>query len=48
VIGPFLSGPLYAALGASAPFLAGACVAVPAALLIWSARRGQADSGVRS
>jgi len=47
VIGPFLSGPLYAALGASAPFLAGACVAAPAALLIWSARRAQADSGAR-
>ncbi len=35
VIGPFASGPLYAALGSRAPFLAGACVALPAAWLIW-------------
>jgi MFS transporter, DHA1 family, tetracycline resistance protein len=35
VIGPFVSGPIYAALGPSAPFLAGACVMLPAAWLVW-------------
>jgi DHA1 family tetracycline resistance protein-like MFS transporter len=35
VIGPFASGPIYAALGAKAPFLTGACVALPAVWLIW-------------
>jgi MFS transporter, DHA1 family, tetracycline resistance protein len=35
VIGPFASGPLYGLLGSKAPFLAGACVALPAAWLIW-------------
>jgi DHA1 family tetracycline resistance protein-like MFS transporter len=39
VIGPFASGPMYAALGSKAPFLAGACVALPAAWLIWRLRR---------
>jgi DHA1 family tetracycline resistance protein-like MFS transporter len=39
VIGPFASGPLYAALGAKAPFLTGACVALPAAWLIWRLRQ---------
>jgi MFS transporter, DHA1 family, tetracycline resistance protein len=39
VIGPFVSGPLYAGLGPNAPFIAGACVALPAAWLIWRARR---------
>ncbi len=34
VIGPFASGPLYAMLGSKTPFLAGACVALPAAWLI--------------
>jgi MFS family permease len=38
VIGPFTSGPLYAALGASAPFIAGACVALPAVWFIWRVR----------
>ncbi len=38
VIGPFASGPLYAALGSRAPFLTGACVALPAAWLIWRLR----------
>ncbi|MGH8137218.1 MAG: MFS transporter [Steroidobacteraceae bacterium] len=37
IIGPFSSGPLYAALGSNAPFLAGACVALPAVFLIWRA-----------
>ena len=36
VIGPFVSGPLYAGLGPSAPFLVGACVMLPA---IWFVRR---------
>ena len=39
VIGPFASGPMYAALGSKAPFLAGACVALPAAWLIWRLKR---------
>jgi DHA1 family tetracycline resistance protein-like MFS transporter len=39
VIGPFASGPMYAALGSKAPFLAGACVALPAAWLIWRLRQ---------
>jgi MFS transporter, DHA1 family, tetracycline resistance protein len=39
VIGPFASGPLYASLGSKAPFLAGACVALPAAWLIWRLTR---------
>jgi DHA1 family tetracycline resistance protein-like MFS transporter len=37
-IGPFASGPLYAGYGASAPFLAGAFVALPAIWFIWRAR----------
>jgi DHA1 family tetracycline resistance protein-like MFS transporter len=39
VIGPFASGPLYAVLGSKAPFLAGACVALPAAWFIWRVRQ---------
>ena len=39
VIGPFASGPLYAALGSKAPFLAGACVALPAAWFVWRVRQ---------
>jgi len=35
VIGPFVSGPIYAALGAAAPFLVGACVTLPAIWFIW-------------
>lgn len=42
VIGPFVSGPVYAAWGPGAPFLTGACTALPAALLIWRARQAQA------
>ena len=38
VIGPFLSGPIYVALGPSAPFLTGACVTVFAVWFIWLAR----------
>ena len=38
VIGPFTSGPIYAALGPSAPFLIGACVTLPAAWFVWLAR----------
>lgn len=34
VLGPFSSGPVYAALGPAAPFLIGACVTLPAAWLI--------------
>jgi MFS transporter, DHA1 family, tetracycline resistance protein len=34
VIGPFTSGPIYALLGAAAPFLIGACVTLPAAALV--------------
>jgi MFS transporter, DHA1 family, tetracycline resistance protein len=39
VIGPFASGPLYAMLGSKAPFLAGACVALPAAWFIWRVKQ---------
>jgi DHA1 family tetracycline resistance protein-like MFS transporter len=39
VIGPFASGPLFAFLGSRAPFLTGACVALPAAWLVWRVRR---------
>ncbi len=41
VIGPFTSGPLYAAFGSAAPFLVGACVTLPAAWLV----RGAAHPG---
>ncbi|MBX5462114.1 MAG: MFS transporter [Steroidobacteraceae bacterium] len=37
---PFASGAVYAALGPSAPFAAGACVTLPAAWLIWNSQRG--------
>jgi MFS transporter, DHA1 family, tetracycline resistance protein len=39
VIGPFASGPLFAVLGSKAPFLAGACVALPAAWFLWRLRQ---------
>jgi MFS family permease len=39
VIGPFISGPIFATFGASAPFMAGACIMLPAAWLIWQAQR---------
>jgi MFS transporter, DHA1 family, tetracycline resistance protein len=39
VIGPFISGPVYVALGHSAPFLVGACVTLPAVWFIWRAGR---------
>jgi MFS transporter, DHA1 family, tetracycline resistance protein len=35
VIGPFISGPIYVMFGPDAPFLAGACVMIPALWLIW-------------
>ena len=38
---PFASGALYVVLGPSAPFLAGACVTLPAAWLIWNSQRVQ-------
>jgi DHA1 family tetracycline resistance protein-like MFS transporter len=37
VIGPFASGWIYQGLGASAPFLVGACITLPAAWLLWRA-----------
>jgi len=43
VIGPFLSGPAYAAFGASAPFLLGAMITWPAALLIGASRRARSS-----
>lgn len=43
VIGPFASGYLYQLLGANAPFLTGACLALPAAWLLWRTRRGARD-----
>jgi MFS family permease len=36
---PFASGALYSGFGPSAPFLAGACVTLPAAWLIWNSQR---------
>jgi multidrug resistance protein len=36
---PFGSGALYAGVGPSAPFLAGACLTLPAAWLIWHSQR---------
>jgi MFS transporter, DHA1 family, tetracycline resistance protein len=39
VIGPFASGPLFAVLGSRAPFLAGACVALPAVWFLWRVRQ---------
>jgi MFS transporter, DHA1 family, tetracycline resistance protein len=39
VIGPFASGPLYAVLGSKAPFLAGACIALPAVWFLWRVRQ---------
>ena len=38
VIGPFASGPVYAAFGPAAPYLLGAIIAVPAAWFVWRAR----------
>ncbi len=35
VIGPFVSGPVYALWGANSPFLVAACITAPAAWLIW-------------
>jgi MFS transporter, DHA1 family, tetracycline resistance protein len=48
VLGPFTSGPLYALLGPTAPFLVGACVTLPAAWLLRRARdaRAQSRSGI--
>ncbi len=43
VIGPFTSGPLYAAFGSAAPFLVGACVTLPAAWLVGGTRPGPED-----
>jgi MFS transporter, DHA1 family, tetracycline resistance protein len=36
---PFVSGAIYSGLGPNAPFLAGACITLPAAWLIWRSRR---------
>jgi DHA1 family tetracycline resistance protein-like MFS transporter len=36
---PFASGALYSGVGPSAPFLAGACLTLPAAWLIWNSQR---------
>jgi DHA1 family tetracycline resistance protein-like MFS transporter len=36
---PFASGAIYAGIGPSAPFLVGACLTLPAALLIWNSQR---------
>jgi predicted MFS family arabinose efflux permease len=38
VIGPFVSGPVYAAFGPSAPYLLGALVALPAVWFVWRVR----------
>jgi DHA1 family tetracycline resistance protein-like MFS transporter len=45
VIGPFVSGPVYALWGANSPFLAAACITAPAALLVWGSQHlGSADA----
>jgi DHA1 family tetracycline resistance protein-like MFS transporter len=45
VIGPFVSGPVYALWGANSPFLVAACITAPAALLIWGSQHlGSADA----
>ena len=36
---PFVSGAIYAGFGHGAPFLAGACLTLPAAWLIWTSQR---------
>ncbi len=43
VMGPFASGYLYQLIGANAPFFTGACLALPAAWLLWRTRRGARD-----
>ena len=43
VIGPFASGYIYQLIGANAPFLTSACLAVPAAFLLWWVRRSGSD-----
>lgn len=45
VIGPFIAGPIYGVWGANSPFLAAACITVPAAWLIW---RSQERGGVQA
>jgi MFS family permease len=42
---PMVSGAIYAGLGPSAPFLAGAAVTAPAAWLVWRAARSQREHG---
>jgi MFS transporter, DHA1 family, tetracycline resistance protein len=44
VIGPFVSGAVYAAFGPSAPFLLGACVTLPAIWFIWQANTHSATA----
>ena len=45
VLGPFVSGPVYALWGANSPFLVAACITAPAALLIWGSQHlGTADA----
>ncbi len=45
VIGPFVAGPVYTLWGANSPFLVAACIAAPAALLIWRSQSvGTADA----
>jgi MFS transporter, DHA1 family, tetracycline resistance protein len=43
VIGPFTAGAIYALLGPSAPFLAGACVTLPATALLQRLRAARAS-----
>jgi len=43
VIGPFASGYIYQLIGANAPFLTSACLAIPAACLLWSVRHAGRD-----
>jgi len=39
VIGPFISGPIFATFGPSAPFMAGALIMIPAVWLVWRSQR---------
>lgn len=43
VIGPFASGYIYQLIGTNAPFLTSACLAVPAACLLWWVRHRARD-----
>lgn len=43
VLGPFMAGPVYAALGAGSPFILAACLALPVSLLLWPLRGSESS-----